>query len=231
MGWLPLTIYDKSQKDGLREKLVGKKCYGGLDLSSTTDLTAFVLLFPPQVGLTEWAVLFWPWITEEGMRERSQRDHVDFEAWVKAGHVYATPGDCVDFDFVEAEIVRASHTYDLRYVGTDPHLSRSLTQRLEKDGINTIEIPQTMSGMSPPMKELERHLRSGKMVHEINPCARWCFGNTRCATDGNENIKPMKNRSIGRIDVTVAWIIAMGTAMLDKGADLNAAIMSGGWGM
>ena len=231
VGWLPLTIYDKSQKDGLREKMVGKKCYGGLDLSSTTDLTAFVLLFPPQVGLTEWAVLFWPWITEEGMRERSQRDHVDFEAWVKAGHVYATPGDCVDFDFVEAEIVRASHTYDLRYVGTDPHLSRSLTQRLEKDGINTIEIPQTMSGMSPPMKELERHLRSGKMVHEINPCARWCFGNTRCATDGNENIKPMKNRSIGRIDVTVAWIIAMGTAMLDKGADLNAAIMSGGWGM
>ena len=107
------------------------------------------------------------------MRERSQRDHVDFEAWVKAGHVYATPGDCVDFDFVEAEIVRASHTYDLRYVGTDPHLSRSLTQRLEKDGINTIEIPLTMSVMSPPMKELERHLRSGKMVHEINSCARW----------------------------------------------------------
>ena len=165
------------------------------------------------------------------MRERSARDHVDFSDWVKSGYVYASPGDCIDFDFVEAEIVRAAHTYDLRYVGTDPHLSRSLTQRLEKDGINTIEIPQTMTGMSPPMKELERYLRSGNMVHEHNPCARWCFGNTRCATDGNENIKPMKNRSIGRIDVTVAWIIAMGTALLDNGVSLNSAIMSGGWSM
>ena len=116
-------------------------------------------------------------------------------------------------------------------MGTDPHLSRSLTQRLEKDGINTLEIPQSMTGMSPPMKELERLLRSGAMTHEKNPCARWCFGNTRCATDGNENIKPMKNRSIGRIDITVAWIIAMGTALLDDGVNLNAAIMSGEWSM
>lgn len=231
VGWLPLTIYDKTQQNILRDKLHGKRCYGGLDLSSTTDLTALVLLFPPQAGLDKWVALFWPWITEDGMRERSQRDHVDFGSWVEKGMVHTTPGDCIDFDFIEAEIIRASKDYDLRYLGTDPFLSRSITQRLEKSGVNTVEIPQTMTAMSPAMKELERMLRQERMIHEINACARWCFGNTRCATDGNENIKPMKNRSIGRIDVTVAWIIAMATAMLDGGVDLNAAIMSGEWSM
>ena len=83
-----------------------------------------------------------------------------------------------------------------------------------------------MLGMSPATKKLEVLIRAHQMLHEHNTCARWNFGNVRCAVDGNENMKPMKNRSIGRIDITVAWIIAMATAMV-KGAekpDLAAAM-------
>ena len=69
------------------------------------------------------------------------------------------------------------------------------------------------------------------MVHLPDPAARWCFGNVRIYVDGNENIKPMKNRSIGRIDIMVAWIIAVATASLNSGGDLNAAIEEGEWTM
>ena len=117
-------------------------------------------------------------------------------------------------------------------LGVDPYLSRTLTQRLMERGVNVVEIPQTMMSMSPAMKELERLIRARQMLHEHNTCARFCFGNVRCAVDGNENRKPMKNRSIGRIDMAVAWIIAMAVAILrmPAGPDINEHILSGGLG-
>ena len=88
-----------------------------------------------------------------------------------------------------------------------------MTQNLSKKGIKTIEIEQTMTGLSPGMKEIERLMRSGELTHDRNPLARWCFGNVIVATDGNENIKPMKNKSYERIDLIVALIDAMAAAI------------------
>jgi len=229
IGWLPLTLYDKTEADW--PDLKGKRCYPGLDLSTTTDLTALVLLFPPQEGLKKWYTLFLPWITDEKMRERSRRDHVDFERWVDQGYVKTTPGNCIDFDFVESEIYRVSSEYELKMLGCDPYLSRMLTQRVMKNDIAVAEIPQDMKNMSPAMKKIEELLLKEELQHEKNPCARWCFGNIRVATDGNENLKPMKNKSVGRIDVTVAWIIAMATAMLNEVTSLNDRINSEEWSL
>lgn len=231
VGWLPLKLYDKSQKE--RPDLRGKRCYGGLDLSSTTDLTAFVLVFPPQDGLDEWYVLFKSWITSEKMRERSKRDHVDFEKWSDDGYVEVTEGDCIDFEFVEDDILEVSHKYQLKLLGVDPYLSRMLTQQVMKEDIDVVEIPQDMKNMSPAMKMIEKLLRKGQMKHEENPCARWCFGNVKVAIDGNENQKPMKNKSTGRIDIAVAWIIAMAAAMLqeEENEDITDEILSDDWGL
>jgi phage terminase large subunit-like protein len=240
VGWLPLTLFDKTEIAISREKLRGLRCYAGLDLSSTTDLTALVLLFPPQGDLKHWFTLFHAWIPEDMMRERSLRDHVDFESWVKKGYVKATPGDCIDYDYVEEEILKAKKEYEIKMLGADQWNSRMLTQHLAKEGIKVVEIPQTIAGMSPAMKEIERTLRNAAnpsadkviletdlMAHEKNPCARWCFGNVRCKGDGNENLKPMKNLSTGRIDTTVAWIDAMAAYMLDDDPDINEIIEEG----
>lgn len=230
VGWLPLSLYDKTED--IMPDLKEKRCYAGLDLSTTTDLTALVLLFPPQEGINRWYVLFNAWITDEKMRERSKRDHVDFEKWVKEGYVKTTPGNTIDFDFVEAEIYKAADEYDLKMLGCDPYLSRMLTQHVMKEEISVIEIPQKMEHMSPAMKEIERLLRDNLLRHEHNPCARWCFGNVRVATDGNENIKPMKNKSIGRIDITVAWINATATAlMFETNININEVILSEEWSL
>ena len=236
VGWIPLTIYDKTQwgpsargeRDEWLEQLRGKKCYGGLDLSTTTDLTALTLLFPPQPGLDSWVALFRGWRPEDGVLEAEQRDHVPYQDWARAGFLDLCEGDMIDFSQVEEAIVEASRLYNLDMLGVDPYLSRTLTQRLTEKKLNVIEIPQTMLSMSPAMKELERLIRAHEMLHVHNTCARWCFGNVRCAVDGNENMKPMKNKSIGRIDITVAWIIAMATAMVARARkpDLSSALDS-----
>ena len=242
VGWLPLTLYDKTQtgpsakadrEEWVRENLTGKQCYGGLDLSTTTDLTAFVLIFPPQRGLDTWVALFQAWRPQEGVLEAEQRDHVPYRDWARAGFIDLCEGDMIDFVQVEEAIVQAAETYQLELLGVDPYLSRTLTQRLSERGQAVVEIPQTMVHMSPAMKELERLIRSHEMLHIHNTCARWCFGNVRCAVDGNENMKPMKNRSVGRIDITVAWIIAMATAIMaqNQKPDLAAAMERPGWGM
>lgn len=242
VGWLPLTLYDKTQwgpsakaeREALVETLKGKKCYGGLDLSTTTDLTGFVLLFPPQKGLDTWVALFHAWRPRDGVLEAEQRDHVPYRDWERAGFITLCDGDVVDFSQVEETVAEAKMLYDFRTLGVDPYLSRTLTQRLEAVRLEVIEIPQDMKNMSPAMKEMERLIRKREMRHVHNTAARWCFGNVRCAVDGNENMKPMKNRSIGRIDMTVAWIIAMAAAMVkeyDGKTDINEHIRSENWGL
>ena len=255
VGWIPLTLYDKTQwgpsakaeRPAWEEQLRGKTCYGGLDLSTTTDLTAFVLVFPPQPGLDTAVALFQAWRPQDTVVEAETRDHVPYRDWERAGFLHLCQGDMIDYTEVEAAVQQAALKYDLRLLGVDPYLSRTLTQRLmdppfrlDEDGmeyrppaVDVVEIPQTMLSMSPAMKELERMLRNREMLHVHNTCARWCMGNVRCAVDGNENKKPMKNRSTGRIDIAVAWIIAVAAWMVaqNQKPDLAAAIDSGNWGM
>ncbi len=213
IGWLPLSLWDNTVGQWNPADLVGKKCYIGLDLSSTIDLTGAALLFPPQPGVTDWRVLFEGWIPEDSMKERILRDSVPYDRWVKEKMLHATPGNAVDYDFVEARLIALSKQYRVQALCPDPWNSSMLTQRLQKKGIQIVPIPQTMAGMTAPMKEIERLLRHGELSHEVHPVARWCFGNVNIAIDGNENMKPMKNKSKERIDLIVAMINAMGMAV------------------
>lgn len=245
VGWVPVTIYDKTQfnrpewagmnvlarRRAVREYLRGKRCFGGLDLSKSTDLTALVLLFPPQEGLETWVALFWGWVPLDDLEARETRDGVPYGDWIRADFLQGCAGDIIDYDAVEQTIWQAAEEFDLACLGLDPAMSWTLSQRLmqstaEHEAIQVVEIRQNMTGMSPATKQLELLLRKGMMLHEHNTAARWCFGNVRCATDGNENMKPMKNRSVGRIDIAVAWIIAMAAAMLcdTEKTDLAAAL-------
>lgn len=246
VGWLPLTLYDRTQwhvskldtvykgnqlRSEMRKTLKNKKCFGGLDLSSTTDLSAFVLEFPPQPGLDKWVVLFWAWRPMAGVADAEERDHVPYRDWQRANYVSLCDGDMIDFTEIEDTIIDASHTYRLQLLGVDPYLSRMLSGRIQKAGVPTVEIRQNMADMSPAMKDIEVKLRAGEMVHEHNTCARWCFGNTRCRVDGNENIKPMKNLSTGRIDIAVAWIICHAAAMIAPANNLADLVSAGKWRM
>lgn len=250
VGWLPLTLYDKTQigpsakaeRDAwIQEHLIGKTCYGGLDLSATTDLTAFVLVFPPQEGLDTWLMLPRAWRPLDGVLEAETRDHVPYRDWERAGFLTLCPGDMIDYTMVEQAVYEAVELFDLRCVGVDPFMSRTLVSRLtspvndageEKPRVRCIDIPQDIRRMSPPTKELERLIRGHKMLHIHNTCARWCFGNARCYVDANENQKLMKDRSIGRIDIVVAWVISLATAIIMRGQkDYDTRHLREDWGL
>lgn len=246
VGWLPLILYDRTQwhvpkleetlkgialRKAMRQLLRGKKCYGGLDLAATTDLAALVLEFQPQQGLDHWVVLTHAWRPREGVIEAEKRDHVPYRDWERAGYITFCDGDMNDFDQIKDAIRQAAREFKLQILGVDPFLSREISGTLMKEGINVLEIRQNMTEMSPPMKDIERKLRGGEMKHDHNTASRWCFGNVRCAVDGNENIKPMKNKSIGRIDITVAWIIAHAAAMSEPENKLADLLATGRWSL
>lgn len=240
VGWLPLTLYDKTQwgpsakaeRPAWLAKLLGKRCYGGVDLSSTTDLTAFVLFFPAQPGLEQAVWLAHIWLAGHDVAAAERRDHVPYRDWERAGFLTICDGDVIDYADLERTIAEAKELYDLQAVGFDPYLSRTITQRLMPI-VETIEIPQDMRNMSPAMKEIKEGMLQHTMLHIHNTCFRWTFGNTRIAVDGNENTKPMKNRSTGRIDPVVALIIAVAVWMIyrNKQPDLADVIASGGFSM
>jgi len=214
IGWLPITLWDKTKGDWTRESLRGKPCYMGLDLSATNDLTAAAMLFPPR-GNEKWRFFVDAWIPQENMREREERDHVPFESWVKKGFVKATPGSCVDYATVAAYIGRMMREYDVIYLCADAwrleQMSQLMDYELSKDKI--VKIPQTIEGTSPAISELERLFYKGEIEHDENPCGRWAFGNVRVAIDGNENKKFHKGRSIDRIDPIMALVDAMAGAV------------------
>lgn len=240
VGWIPVTIYDKTQwnPEGCKdwreaaELLRGKKCYGGGDLSKSTDLTALTLLFPPQEGLDKWVALFTGWIPLDDIEARERADHAPYRDWIRAGFIRGCEGDVIDYEDVLQTIVQAAEDYDLRIIGFDPYLSATLTQRIAAElsgkATQVVEIPQGIKSISPPMKEMETMIRSHEMLHVHNTAARQCFANVQLVTDDNENIKPTKKRSRGRIDITVSWIIAFATSKLDK-PELSDAIASGKW--
>ena len=243
VGWIPITIYDKTQwnppgcKDWREavQLLRGKTCYGGVDLSKSTDLTAFVLVFPPQEGLERWVALPTGWMPLDGIDAREREDHVPYRDWIRAGFLHGCEGDIIDFEAVADAVVQAAQNYDLRMVGFDPYLGatvmQSIRERLAGTVTEVVEIPQGIRSISPPMKELERLIRAHEMLHVHNTAARQCFLNLRCVSDDNENIKPTKKRSRGRIDITVAWIIAFATAMLQPAPTLADSVAAADWHM
>lgn len=224
VGWIALTLYDKTQwgpskkaerEAWVMEHLAGKLCYGGVDLSTSKDLTAFVLLFPPQPGLETAVLLPMIWRPGGTAEEAERRDHVPYRDWARAGFLALCDGDIINYTDVEDAIRWARETFDLRMVGFDPYLSRTITQRLEPI-VSIVEIPQDLRNLSPAMKETEDLMIRHQLLHVHNTCFRWTFGNVRCYVDGNGNCKPMKNKSTGRIDPTVASIIAMAVWMIDR---------------
>ena len=234
VGWISLNLYDKTQWGPSKkceraewlQQLDGKLCYGGVDLSTSRDLTAFVLLFPPQPGLDAAVLLpYGIWRPEATVDEAEKRDHVPYRDWARAGFLDLCEGEVIDYGAVEERIREARERYDLRLVGFDPYLSRTITQRLAPI-VPIIEIPQDLKNMSPAMKETDDMMQRHTLLHVHNTCFRWTFGNVRCHADGNGNIKPLKNKSTGRIDPAVASIIVMAVWMVARNQkpDLAAAV-------
>jgi phage terminase large subunit-like protein len=236
--WLPIDLFDQTVGTWNRYDLVGKDCYIGMDLSSTTDLTALCGVFPPQGDQKDWRVIWDAFIPENGLKERVRVDHVPYDTWREANWITATAGDVVDYTEVEKRILTWKALYNVREVPSDRAFAAMLLQRLEQAGLSCVDVPQTFMGMTDPLNTTETLLKTGKMTHEASLVARWCFGNSSIATNGNGQIKLVKEHKgksvvrTKRIDTTAAWANAMARARFyQSNLDVSAAILEPEWGM
>lgn len=196
--------------DGLR----GRTCYGGLDLSSNTDVTAFVLVFPPQTTGDKYQVLCRFFIPLDSMHARTRRDRVPYEAWVRAGYINATTGNVIDYDFVLAQIDADKQTYDLQEIAFDRWGAAAIQTKLMELGGDKfmVQFGQGFASMNPAMKELEKQILGHTIAHGNNPVLNWMADNLVVQTDPAGNIKPDKEHSIERIDGMVALVMALDRA-------------------
>lgn len=204
--WLSMEMWDSC--GGEMSAHDGMTCWCGLDLSTTTDLSAFVMVFP--VGdCVDVECVFW--IPSQSMRERSHRDRVPYEQWVQDGLIRVTDGGSTDYDTIRRDINELGERFHIRQIAADKWNATQIAQQLTGDGFDVGFFGQGVASMSAPSKELERLLVNNKLRHGDNPVLRWMANNVAVYVDSNENLKPAKDKSTERIDGIVALIMGLGS--------------------
>ena len=192
--------------------LAGRACYAGLDMSNTIDITAWVLVFPPDEDDDRWYVLPRFWVPEAAMYERSRRDKVPYDAWCREGLIEAIPGEVIDDGYIYRKIDADAQTFDVKEVGFDRWGAAAVYLWFANRGMTVVQIGQGYQSMSAPMKELERLIVGRKLAHGDHKVLTWMAYNLVSATDPAGNLKPDKKTSSEKIDGMVALIMGLDRA-------------------
>ena len=214
--WMPMEKWDACDTPVDMDALHGRLCYGGLDLSSTTDITAFVLVFPPRTDEEKFVVLPFFWIPEDNLKLRVRRDHVPYDSWQQQGYIKTTEGNVVHYGFIEAFIEKLNARYQIKEIAFDRWGAVQMVQNLEGMGFTVVPFGQGYKDMSPPSKELMKLTLEKKLAHGGNPVLRWMMDNIYVRTDPAGNIKPDKEKSTERIDGAVALVMALDRAIRNE---------------
>ncbi|WP_339521803.1 terminase large subunit [Pseudomonas sp. EL_65y_Pfl2_R96] len=236
--WISWEVWKQAEERVPMRLLRNRRCVGGLDLSSTTDLTAFVLIFWPTLHDPHWRLLPYFWIPDDDLQGREDRDKVPYAMWIKDGHLETTPGRAISKKHVLLRLVKICAYFDVERIGYDRWRVEDLLQLMSDEDITLPEMVgfgQGFKDMAPAVDEFERRLlgRSPEqdvidldpadyevienetvetLRHDGNPVMTWCAGNAVIVSDPANNRKADKAKATGRIDGIVASIIAIGTS-------------------
>lgn len=211
--WMPMEKWDACSFKVDEKSLEGRVCYGGLDLSSTTDITAFVLVFPPLDEDDKFCILPYFWIPEDTLELRVRRDHVPYDVWERQGFLETTEGNVVHYGYIEKFIERLGERFNIREIAFDRWGAVQMVQNLEGMGFTVVPFGQGFKDMSPPTKELMKLTLEQKLAHGGHPILRWMMDNIYIRTDPAGNIKADKEKSTEKIDGAVATIMGLDRAI------------------
>lgn len=201
------------------EKLIGRKCCGGLDLSTTIDISAWTLCFPPEKEGEKYQFIHQFFIPSDNLTERELHDKVDYSTWIKDGYVTATEGEAIDYAFIEDRIIKDAARYNIQEINADPYNARSTITRLQNEGLTVLESRQGYLSMNPMAKDFEVKVLSGKLAMGGNPVMKWMIGCCEIMMDPAGNIKPVKpdRQKTGKhIDGVISSILALARAVLHE---------------
>lgn len=223
--WLPMDKWDACKEPLDLEGLKGRPCYGGLDLSSTLDLSGYVLVFPPDEEDGPWDILVRAYCPEEGIIKRSKVDRVRYDLWEQQGFLVATPGEVIDYEWIKRDVFRSAEDYCLRQIGYDSwnatqiatDIMAKLNPTNDEQGFQMVNLKQNVKTYSEAMKSLLAKVVQGKVRHGGHPVLRWCADNLVIKIDANGNPFPNKERATEKIDLMTAAFMAWGRAMTREG--------------
>jgi len=218
--WLDVpTDWDPCGEEYGEDKLHALNCYGGLDLSATTDLTSLNLVFPPCGSFDKYHTYSYFWLPEDNLRKLSQRDRVPYDEWKRLGWLRTTPGNVVDYSFIVAEIRdRLTELFNIQEIAYDPWNATQVANDLS-DVVEMVECRQGFYSMNEPTKATERLILQRELVHNQNPILRWNMANMVVRSDPAGNVKPDKEKATQKIDGVVAMIMAIGRATVHYQAE------------
>lgn len=202
---VPLDKWDQCGAVVDFASLPGRVCYVGVDLSSTTDLTALTLLFQPTDPAGKWDVLHWCWLAGESLADVSRRDKVPYDRWLKEGNIIFEGKSVIDISSVKSKLLELATRYKIKWIGYDPHLADDLKTWTEWE---CVPIPQQTNFLSPPTKRLREKIMRGQIRHGGDPLLRAMVEAARLDTDANGNIRLNKSKSTSRIDALAALVNA-----------------------
>jgi phage terminase large subunit-like protein len=204
--WIQMADWAKCADEVPDEQLLRSPCWGGVDLSTVSDLSAFALFWPEFNA----AKLFF-WLPEDQLK--TKRGQLSYQTWVNSGHICLTPGNVIDYSWIRSEVNDQWDKYNLQDVGCDPwNATHFLTLLTEEDGRDMVLFRQGFASMNEPSKMMERLVKQGKLRHGNNPVLNWMASNVSVKSDPAGNIKPEKTEDANKIDGIVALIMAIGRA-------------------
>ncbi len=223
--WMDMAKWKACNLTMSEEELLGKQCYIGIDLSSTTDLTAVNIEFRLEDG--RYVMISKSFIPKNKILEKEKQDRVPYFLWIKQGYIIATEGDVVDYEFIKEYIRQVSTKYQVKEICFDSWNATQLATDLENEGFTMVAIRQGYITLSEPIKDLELLILQNRIIHNNNPVLTWAISNAIIRQDPNNNICLDKSKGRNRIDPVCAMIDSHVRARIqEKEVDLNKYIMS-----
>ncbi len=210
-AWMDMRAWDACEDSTMDlDAFVGQPCWIGLDLASKTDIAALLILFVhPEIAnaYVSFGKYYLPEDTVNGATNSQ------YSGWMHAGRLVVTPGNVIDFGWIEGELLDLASRFEVRAVAFDPFQATQLSTRMLAEGLPMIEVRPTVLNFSEPMKTLEALVLQKKLVHDGDPVLAWMASNVVAHLDIKDNIYPRKERPENKIDGIVALIMALSRAI------------------
>lgn len=211
--WLSMEQWDRCAGSVDAAALTKKECFGGLDLAPKRDLSSLVLVFPVK---DRYKVLPFFWMPEENVRENERRDRLPYSQWIRQGLITATEGNVTDYEAIRETLNKLEKRYEIEEIAFDPFGATELVTKLMHDHFKMVEFRQTIQTFNEPTQKLEALISAGRIEHGGHPVLRAHALAVTVKTDLNENIRPVKDKTTGRIDGIVALIMALSRAIIRR---------------
>ncbi|MFV0283727.1 MAG: terminase large subunit [Castellaniella sp.] len=211
-AWMDIRAWERCTDPGLSlDAFEGKPCWIGIDLASKVDIASMAIAFEQDGKVVVFVRHFLP---EDTVFSAANSQ---YQGWMNAGRLTATPGNVTDFGQIEAELLDWSARFEIKAVAFDPFQATQFSTRMLAEGLPMIEVRPTVLNFSEPMKQLEALVLQGKLAFDGDPVLTWMVSNVVCHRDAKDNIYPRKERPENKIDGVVACLMALNRLMLDAG--------------